>query len=247
MGQLSINQYQQAIKDNALIPRQIKALQILYSQPNSSATAIQLSKLIHPTKSAAIISSGRIGKIGKALANYWNIVPGTYVDNGVERPAYFTVVSEIYDRKIGWTLYDNLKSALENLGLVNKNGAEITERLSTEIQPYEEEIYFKEGKVIKVLVDKYERNQKARIKCIEYYGDKCMICGFDFEKVYGEIASDFIHVHHINQLADIKGEYNVDPIKNLLPVCANCHSVLHLKYPAMKPEELKLLIEKNSR
>lgn len=41
---------------------------------------------------------------------------------------------------------------------------------------------FIEGKSKKVFVNVYERNTSARIKCIEYYGYKCQICEFDFEK-----------------------------------------------------------------
>ncbi len=86
-----------------------------------------------------------------------------------------------------------------------------------------------EGSVVRVIVNKYERNYKARRECIKHYGSKCMICGFDFEKVYGEIGKDFIHVHHIVPLNEIRKEYMVDYKKDLIPVCPNCHAMLHQK------------------
>lgn len=40
--------------------------------------------------------------------------------------------------------------------------------------------YYPEGFRQSVLVNKYERNAKAREKCIEHYGVICIACGFDF-------------------------------------------------------------------
>jgi len=86
-----------------------------------------------------------------------------------------------------------------------------------------------EGAVKKVSVNAYERNPIARMKCIEHYGSTCAICGLDFGKYYGEFASGFIHVHHIKPIHEIGKEYVVDPINDLIPVCPNCHAMLHKK------------------
>ena len=72
----------------------------------------------------------------------------------------------------------------------------------------------------------FERNQKAREECLKYYGCKCSVCGFDFEKEYGEIGRGFIEVHHIVPLSSIRDEYIVDPISDLRPLCSNCHSMV---------------------
>lgn len=75
---------------------------------------------------------------------------------------------------------------------------------------------------------RYERNPHNRKETIRIQGHKCKICGFDFNEVYGEeLADGYIEVHHIKHLAD--GEQVVDPAKDLLPVCANCHRMLHRK------------------
>lgn len=86
-----------------------------------------------------------------------------------------------------------------------------------------------EGKRKSVMVNVYERNPFARKQCIDYYGVQCQICKLDFEKTYGEVGKDFIHVHHIKPLHEIKQGYIVDPINDLIPVCPNCHSMLHRK------------------
>ena len=86
-----------------------------------------------------------------------------------------------------------------------------------------------EGAVKTTLVNKYERSSIARKKCIEHYGCKCLVCGLDFEQKYGELGKGFIHVHHIVPLNEIGKEYRVDYIKDLVPVCPNCHAMLHRK------------------
>ena len=94
-----------------------------------------------------------------------------------------------------------------------------------------------------VLVNSFERNPKARKKCIEHYGAQCVVCGFNFEKVYGDIGKGFIHVHHLTKLSDIGQGYEVNPIKDLHPVCPNCHAMLHQKNPPHTIDELKLKIQ----
>lgn len=106
----------------------------------------------------------------------------------------------------------------------------------------EAEKYF-EGALKKISVNIYERNPKARNECIEYYGPKCFICSFDFEEVYGNIGEGFIHVHHLKPISEIGKEYSLNPIKDLRPVCPNCHSMIHRKQPALSIEEVKERIE----
>jgi 5-methylcytosine-specific restriction protein A len=45
-------------------------------------------------------------------------------------------------------------------------------------------------------------------------------------------------------VADIKGKYEVDPIKHLRPVCPNCHAMLHRQEPPFTIEELKEKLNK---
>lgn len=84
-----------------------------------------------------------------------------------------------------------------------------------------------EGGRKQVSVNAYERNVKARTRCIEAHGSKCAICSFEFGAIYGDEFSGFIHVHHKVPLAEIGERYKVDPVEDLIPVCANCHAVLH--------------------
>lgn len=98
--------------------------------------------------------------------------------------------------------------------------------------------YF-EGASKKISVNAYERNAEARSKCIEHYGYTCTVCSFDFKKFYGAIGENFIHVHHIVPMSEIKKEYKLDPIKDLIPVCPNCHAIIHRTQPALTVEQLR--------
>lgn len=78
---------------------------------------------------------------------------------------------------------------------------------------------------------RYERNQAARAACINHYRSyKCQICEVDFAEKYGEVGKEFIHVHHIHFLSDGKGTSTpTKPKDDLIPVCPNCHAMLHRK------------------
>lgn len=117
---------------------------------------------------------------------------------------------------------------------------------AAEIYPDEiqESSNFNEGSLKTVTINLYERNAKARVKCLEKHGYNCSVCGINFEKIYGEIGKKFIHVHHKKPLALIRKNYELDPIKDLAPVCPNCHAMLHTTNPPLSiPELKKILVE----
>ena len=101
---------------------------------------------------------------------------------------------------------------------------------------------FSEGKEIKVISTKHERNTLNRQICLEAKGYKCSVCNILLEDIYGPIAKRFIEVHHSNPIADMDDNYVVKPIKELFPVCPNCHAMLHRKNPPYSIDELKELI-----
>lgn len=239
----SAQQYQDVIS-NALSAKQIEILQTLYHFPDSSATAKELAKALNYESYHA--ANRQIGQIGKVISQYTGIVPSTYNGTNGEHPAYFLLIGQYY-KDTGWEMWDELQQALKNLNLELVDTDNSNERLPTEAFLFDEKELFTEGKVVQVFVNRYERNQRARQECIRHHGDKCFACGFDFGITYGDIAKGFIHVHHLTQLADINEEYDVDPINDLVPLCPNCHSVIHLTKPAMTVEELMKRLKKSSR
>ncbi|MFV0352369.1 MAG: HNH endonuclease [Oscillospiraceae bacterium] len=67
----------------------------------------------------------------------------------------------------------------------------------------------------------------ARNDCLRIHGSNCSICGFDFGQTYGEAFTGKIHVHHIVPLHTINKKYEINPERDLIPVCPNCHIILH--------------------
>ena len=105
---------------------------------------------------------------------------------------------------------------------------------------------FWEGAVSQITVNAYERNPRARKACISHFGCKCRVCGFDFEKQFGDIGKGFIHVHHVKPISEIDAEYQIDPINDLAPVCPNCHAMLHWHSPPFSCDELRTRREQAS-
>jgi 5-methylcytosine-specific restriction enzyme A len=44
---------------------------------------------------------------------------------------------------------------------------------------------------------------------------------------YGEIGRDFIQVHHVVPVSELGNGYQLDPVTDLVPLCANCHAMAH--------------------
>lgn len=71
-----------------------------------------------------------------------------------------------------------------------------------------------------------------------------MICGFDFEKKYGELGKGYIEVHHIKPLSDLNEEVVVNPVTDLICVCSNCHRMLHrFRNYMVSVEEIRQIVE----
>lgn len=106
-----------------------------------------------------------------------------------------------------------------------------------------QEVFFSEGAQRSGQETGYERSPAARRACLAHHGYRCAACSFDFGQVYGAHGKDYIHVHHLTPLAASGGEHLVDPVKDMRPVCANCHAMLHRSTPPMPIEELQKLLK----
>lgn len=90
------------------------------------------------------------------------------------------------------------------------------------------------------------RNQKLRDMAILIHGRDCCVCGFNFDKFFGEsLARGYIEVHHLKSIAD--GERTTDPTTDLAPLCANCHAMAdrltkNLEHPPESIQELRALL-----
>lgn len=59
------------------------------------------------------------------------------------------------------------------------------------------------------------------------HGDSCKACGFNYGRAFGSLGEGFIHVHHVTPVSEIGPDYNIDPTKDLVPLCPNCHAMAH--------------------
>lgn len=101
----------------------------------------------------------------------------------------------------------------------------------------------KEGKRKLVYSYKYERSPKLRKEALRIHGYKCKACGFDFEERYGELGKGFIEVHHIRPLYTIESESSINPEVDLVPLCANCHRMIHRsRKDVLTVQELKEIL-----
>ncbi|WP_425146831.1 HNH endonuclease [Deinococcus sp.] len=144
-----------------------------------------------------------------------------------------------------WTMRPALAQALEELGLVSRltDSPDMIEPEFGEVPPQR----YAEGASRLVTVNAYERNQAARKACIAYHGSICAVCDSDTAEFYGPIADDFIHVHHLKPLSEIGERYSVNPETDLVPVCPNCHAMLHRRTPPHEVEELRAVIQEAHR
>jgi 5-methylcytosine-specific restriction enzyme A len=117
----------------------------------------------------------------------------------------------------------------------------ITSPLAEELSTPEK---YSEGARFAVTINAYERNPKARAACIAHHCHVCAVCGFDFAKVFGTLGEGFIHVHHVTPIGRIGKEYKIDPVADLIPVCPNCHAMIHRAEPPFTVEQLRSHIKK---
>lgn len=96
-----------------------------------------------------------------------------------------------------------------------------------------------EGRALEVKLNKFERDPYLRSACIQLFGSDCSICSFNFEDKYGILGRGYCQIHHIVPLSEIREEHYVNPYTDLIPVCPNCHAMLHRSHPALSPSALR--------
>jgi 5-methylcytosine-specific restriction protein A len=115
----------------------------------------------------------------------------------------------------------------------------VVDTLPEEI-PSDETVF--EGAKKTVAVNIYERDPTARKACIRHWGATCVVCRFDFGATYGSLGEGFVHVHHLRPISEIGERYRLDPIRDLRPVCPNCHAMLHRKRTVLDIDQLKAML-----
>lgn len=113
---------------------------------------------------------------------------------------------------------------------------------------FEVEIWVKEGKKIAYFTNHYERNDKLRKEAIRHHGLTCSCCKMNFGEKYGEWGEGFIEIHHVKPLSSLDKEEIVQADTDLVPVCSNCHRMIHRKKGiVLSIEDLKSIINKKNK
>lgn len=137
------------------------------------------------------------------------------------------------------TLLDSFAILLPLAGIVS------LEEDEGEVASELDEGFKEEGKKVTHACAKYERSRFNRRICLNHYGYRCAVCGLVLGEKYGEAGRNVIHVHHLTPVSLMNGPKVLNPIKDLVPLCPNCHNVAHTKLPPYTPEELRNFLNLN--
>ena len=213
----------------------ISIFQTLYSFEEYKACASQVALIMgYKGKAPHGVLNLEIGRYAKRIAKIYDIA---FTKRSNKKYKFWDLFFNGWEENkcFIWQLKKELVKALEATNLIGE--MKLAEELSCDIEK------LTEGIKKTITINAYERNPKARKKCIEKYGYNCFICGFNFQKNYGDIGKEFIHVHHLKPLSEIQKEYEINPIQDLRPVCPNCHAILHKKVPAYSIEEIRNILK----
>lgn len=206
--------------------QQLRLLRLHYSAPERTISATEMANAAGYGHYSVVNSQyGRLaGLVGDQLR---------YKPTEEQLGALVT-----FKKRLGewnWIMRPQVAAALEQLGWVEGAASLLPEEVPAGATHVE-------GAVSRVYVNSYERNPRARQACIQAHGSSCSICQFSFVEAYGKVAEGYIHVHHLRPLSEIGGEYTVDPIEDLRPVCPNCHAVLHRRNPPYSIEDVRAFL-----
>lgn len=101
-----------------------------------------------------------------------------------------------------------------------------------------------EGLMQETIFFRKQRNRLLRSLCAERDNYTCQVCGFNFEKAYGERGKGFIEIHHTKPLSSYDGVHEVQ-IEDLVALCSNCHSMIHYGGNLLSVDELRERLKRN--
>lgn len=143
--------------------------------------------------------------------------------------------------------YDNWDSFAKLLDLDIKTSS-YEKNITSQDTAISDKKLYKEGKLKLEIHIKRERNPKVVKEAKKLFINKnkrlyCELCGFDFEKVYGELGKNFIEGHHIKPISDMD-EGDITNVKDIKMLCSNCHRMVHRGIKrGIDLEEIKSIIK----
>jgi 5-methylcytosine-specific restriction enzyme A len=231
----STQRYADAFRTGCLSQHEKATLQTLYRFASHSATARQTSNAMGYRGYSK--ANQILGSAGHKVCKLLHFVPLEH-NPTTGRPLWLLVLvaAEKRDPQPGellWEMHKPVVQALEKIGW-----AGVLRQI--EVLPDEKLVPGSvEGNRVAVLVNRYERSIKERRRCLRKHGLSCKACSMNFKQHYGGIGKEFIHVHHVVPISKTRGRYVLDGARDLVPVCPNCHAMLHRREPPFSIRELK--------
>ncbi|MDR3585062.1 MAG: HNH endonuclease [Desulfosporosinus sp.] len=238
---MSIEKWCELLADSSVTTdADFKVLKFIYEAPKHEASASEIASHLDIPHHGPI--NLQIGRFGKRISQKTGIEPSTREDGSIR---WWHIPFLGYEKagRFPWIMRQELVMAFEEIYGIEED---LNEMIYLDEDLLQDLPIFTEGLKKSILINRYERNRKARIVCLKHYGYKCVVYGFDFEKTYGPIGKNIIHIHHITPIAKIGHDYLVNPIQDLQPVCPNCHTVIHSMRDPFSIEEVKAILKGQS-
>lgn len=89
---------------------------------------------------------------------------------------------------------------------------------------------------------RFETDPEIRLSVLKFHGTSCSICGFNYEDFYGDLGRGYIQVHQIYENDEDMENYDLQ--HDFIPICENCHGIIHRsKENHVSIEDLKQIIK----
>ena len=212
-----------ALEEIGVTDKERRALVELWSLPSHSGSPIAVSQAAGFSE---LVEANRcITEVGNRIAERLDLW------RTEDHPLGYEVVVLALSSEEGatWIMRPSFVIALQHLEWVDASR-----------HPIETIGSFEEGDRRYLLATIHERSASARKAALEAHGFQCSVCGFDFQKVYGDLGKGFIEVHHIDPIN--RGSRKTDPSKDLIPLCPNCHAMIH-RFAEITPAHLRYVID----
>ncbi|MFC3881042.1 HNH endonuclease [Algoriphagus namhaensis] len=146
--------------------------------------------------------------------------------------------------------FQNRKSELKRIANTIRSAVSNTElslklfEIQDEVE--EDQMEFKEGRVLYKLHKYKERNSKLVLAKKSWHFKKygsldCEACNFNFQVKYGDLGKNFIECHHQIPLYQYNGIQETR-LEDLALVCSNCHRMLHRGMDILNVGDLRKLV-----
>ena len=148
-------------------------------------------------------------------------------------------------RKIDKPTYKRILSHSSISKMTSSKKSDSARKTKEAIEEVDLQTYL-EGMKKEYIATRYERHPRLRKQALAIHGFDCAGCGFNFEETYGELGEGFIHIHHRLPLHTLSSEVIIDPEMDLVPLCPNCHAMVHRNKAALLDvKQLRELIKKD--